>query len=103
MNDLEKYIHEGDKVDDLIKIAPVHYKFETIHSFIDGNGRKGRLLINLELMKAGYPLIDIKFIARVKYYEAFDEYHVKHNISSMADMFARYLNQRLDLYLSILD
>ena len=69
----------------------------------DGNGRTGRLLVNLELMKAGYPPIDIKFTDRLKYYEAFDEYHVKHNISAMADMFAKYLNQRLDLYLSILD
>ena len=54
-------------------------------------------------MKKGYPPIDIKFTDRLKYYEAFDEYHVKHNISAMADLFARYLNQRLDYYLSIID
>lgn len=69
----------------------------------DGNGRTGRLLVNLELMKAGYPPIDIKFTDRLKYYQAFDEYHLKNNISPMADMFARYLNQKMDLYLSILD
>ena len=54
-------------------------------------------------MKAGYPPIDIKFTDCLKYYEAFDEYHAKHNVSAMADMFARYLNKSLDLYLSILD
>ena len=58
--------------------------------------------VNLELMKVGYLPIDIKFTDRLKYYDAFDEYHVRHNISAMADMFARYLNQRLNLYLSIL-
>ena len=54
-------------------------------------------------MKAGYPPIDIKFTDRLKYYEAFDEYHMKQNISAMSDMFAGYLNQKLDLYLSILN
>lgn len=36
--------------------------------------------MNLELMKAGYPLIDIKFTDRIAYYNAFDEYHVEHNL-----------------------
>lgn len=98
---LEEY--KNSKEDIVTKLARFHIEFEDIHPFIDGNGRTGRLLINLELMKAGYPPIDIKFSDRLKYYEAFDEYHIKHNISSMADMFARYLNNRLDLYLSILD
>lgn len=98
---LERY--KNSKEDIVTKLARFHIEFEDIHPFIDGNGRTGRLLINLELMKAGYPPIDIKFSDRLKYYEAFDEYHMKHDISAMADMFARYLNNRLDLYLSILD
>lgn len=68
----------------------------------DGNGRTGRLLVNLELMKAGYPPIDVKFTDRVTYYNAFDDYYVSNDLSTMEKLFASYVNNRLDNYLKML-
>lgn len=85
------------------KLALFHINFEGIHPFIDGNGRTGRLIVNLELMKAGYPPIDIKFTDRKRYYDAFEAYHVKNDLSKMTNLFAEYINERLDEYLKILN
>lgn len=72
MNDLERYINEYSEIDDLIKIALIHYQFETIHPFLDGNGRIGRILIVLYLIatkKLKYPCLYISYYLKRNQYE----------------------------------
>ena len=101
---MEQLLHDYAASEDHIvrKLARFHIEFEVIHPFIDGNGRTGRLLVNLELMKAGYPPIDIKFTDRIAYYDAFEEYHAAHQIGAMEKLFARYVDERLEGYLAML-
>ena len=86
----------------ITKLARFHIEFERIHPFIDGNGRTGRLLVNFELMKQGYPPIDIKFTDRIVYYKAFEAYHENQSLEAMETLFAGYLDERLTMYLNIL-
>lgn len=84
------------------RIARFHLEFEGIHPFIDGNGRTGRLIMNLDLIRNGYPSINVKFADRRKYYEAFDAYYRDGSADAMIDLIAGYVNERLDEYLKIL-
>lgn len=79
MTDLERYMKEGDDYDPLIRIALIHYQFETIHPFPDGNGRVGRLMILLYLMEQGYIYKPIIYIScffkknQIEYYDRISE------------------------------
>ena len=75
LRDLERFINEVGDVDPIVKASLVHYQFETIHPFLDGNGRLGRLLITLSLMNdhalsaaVFYPSYQLK-LRRTEYYE----------------------------------
>lgn len=79
MSDLEKYIHSNDHLDLLIRSGLIHYQFETIHPFLDGNGRVGRLLIILFLIEKGLlkqPVLYISYFLkrnRIEYYDRLSE------------------------------
>lgn len=75
MSDLEKFINADDQLDPIVKAALIHYQFETIHPFLDGNGRVGRLLITLFLMEKQAltsPALYISYflkLNRIEYYD----------------------------------
>ncbi|MCI5741394.1 MAG: Fic family protein [Lachnospiraceae bacterium] len=79
MSDLERYMNENVEYDPLIRAALIHYQFETIHPFLDGNGRIGRLLILLYLMEQkvlSKPVIYISYFLKknqVEYYDRISE------------------------------
>jgi len=68
------------------RIANFHLTFEHIHPFVDGNGRIGRVLNNYLLIKAGYVPINIKFIDRKLYYNAFKEFDSNSKTSIMEEI-----------------
>ncbi|MBF0287660.1 MAG: Fic family protein [SAR324 cluster bacterium] len=63
LENLEQFIHANDEVDPLIKLAIIHYQFEAIHPFIDGNGRTGRILNILYLIEAGLLEIPVLYLS----------------------------------------
>lgn len=81
LNDLEKFIHANDTVPTVIKAGLIHSQFETIHPFLDGNGRTGRMLITFYLWKEGYLEKPVLFLSsffkkhRKLYYEKLLGYH----------------------------
>ncbi|MDQ0359922.1 Fic family protein [Breznakia pachnodae] len=93
ISDLENFIHEEDGIDSLIKIALIHYQFETIHPFLDGNGRVGRLMINLFLMDKDVLLTPALYISyylkqnRIEYYDRLTEVRMKGNYEQWVQFF----------------
>lgn len=107
------YLHIQQKMEELInwyettnlhpieKASLLHCKFVNIHPFIDGNGRTARLLLNLELMKHGYPPIIIKTEDRFTYYEVLDKGATSGNFEPFIQMVSDYSTERLELILSL--
>ena len=85
-------------------IAEFHLRFEVVHPFIDGNGRTGRLILNLELIKAGLLPVNIKFADRRKYYDCFDSYYNNGRTpEALARLIAGYEVEELERRIKILD
>ena len=91
---LEKLLAEyhSASYENIIKrISKLHLTFEYIHPFIDGNGRIGRVINNYLLIREGFVPINIKFIDRKKYYEAFKEFDEKGKTGIMEEIVGRAL------------
>ncbi len=87
MSDLEKFIHNQEiAMPELLKIALIHYQFETIHPFLDGNGRMGRLLIPLYLVNKGVIKMPVLYLSdffeknRILYFDNLMAARVNSNI-----------------------
>ncbi len=81
MSDMESlirwYQNEAQELHPVERAARVHADFVKIHPFVDGNGRTSRLLMNLELMKAGFPAAVLPVEKRLEYYETLDAAHTQ--------------------------
>jgi len=82
--------------------AMVHIKFVGIHPFIDGNGRTARLLMNLELMKSGFPPLIIKVEDRLEYYNALDMAHTTDNYKPFIKLVKKAVKESFEPYFYVL-
>ena len=95
MSDLERFINNGNQLESLIKISLIHYQFETIHPFLDGNGRIGRLLINLFLIQQQLLTHETLYISyflkrnRIEYYDRLMEVRTKGSFEQWVKFFLR--------------
>ncbi len=85
------------------RIALLHLVFEYTHPFVDGNGRIGRAINNYLLIREGFVPINIKFIDRKKYYEAFKEFDEKGSATIMEEIVAKALTNSYHKRLAYLE
>ena len=103
---LEKMLAEynAESHENIIKsIAKLHLAFEYTHPFIDGNGRIGRVINNYLLIREGFVPINIKFIDRKKYYEAFKEFDEKNATAIMEEIVGKALTNSYHKRLAYLE
>src|SRR6266567_1605913 len=89
---------EGREYEPVMRAAIAHHGFEAVHPFLDGNGRVGRLLLNLMLMREGYPPALLLRDWRVRYIQALDTSNTG-NYSPLANLIGQAVEAGLDLYL----
>lgn len=81
--------------------AWTHAEFVKIHPYVDGNGRTSRMIMNYQLMRAGFLPVSIAKENRLEYFEALESYAVDGNLEPFSEMIASLEEERLDEYLGI--
>lgn len=103
---LEKMLagYNASSHENIIKrIAMLHLTFEHIHPFVDGNGRIGRAINNYLLIREGFVPVNIKFIDRKMYYDAFDEFDRKGTVGIMEEIVGKALTNSYHKRLAYLE
>lgn len=93
VNEYNKNINSKDVVENIVLF---HLKFLEIHPFVNANKRVARLILNLQLIQAGYPPINIRYQDRKRYYIYLDQYHLKNNPGPMIDMIIEHIESELE-------
>lgn len=101
---MKEFIHwlEGQQEEHPVKVAAdAHFKFVSIHPFIDGNGRTTRLLMNLILLINGYPMAIIRKEDRIAYLNSFETERSQHDLSPFYELVFTAVDRSLDIYLNV--
>lgn len=101
-NFYEDLAWKKDSLNPIEYAAWTHAEFVRIHPFIDGNGRTSRLLMNYQLMYAGFLPVSIAKEDRLEYYNALEAYATLGNLEHFADLIAELEEKQLDIYLGLI-
>ena len=96
------YNAQAQELHAIERACRVHIDFVAIHPFIDGNGRTSRLLMNLELMKSGFPPIVISVKDRLRYYEALDKAHTNKDYNDFIALVCQKIEESFEPYWFVL-
>lgn len=100
---IKKYNENITKLHPIELASFVHIEFVKIHPFIDGNGRTSRLLMNLELIKAGFPPVVIELEDRLEYYKALDIAHTENDYKPFLELMKKVVEKSFEPYFYVLD
>ncbi|KLE08160.1 cell division protein Fic [Aliarcobacter butzleri L355] len=100
---IKKYNENITKLHPIELASFIHIEFVKIHPFVDGNGRTSRLLMNLELIKAGFPPVVIELEDRLEYYKALDIAHTIKDYKPFLKLMKKVIEKSFEPYFYVLD
>ena len=100
---IKKYNENITKLHPIELASFIHIEFVKIHPFIDGNGRTSRLLMNLELIKAGFPPVVIELEDRLEYYKTLDIAHTENDYKPFLELMKKVVEKSFEPYFYVLN